>query len=78
MTAGPFGNARNVMLLAIPGSLLVLAAVLAFSAYAEDHLVSSRALIVRVAQHRKVRPEVAEYVVARELERLLHKTGTGL
>jgi hypothetical protein len=72
------GNGRVVLLLAIPASLLLLAGVLAFTAYAEDRLVSSRALILRVASHRSVRPEVAEHVVARELDRLLARTGTGL
>jgi hypothetical protein len=75
---GAEGNGPIVILLAIPASLLVLAGVLAFSAYAEDRLVSSRALIVRVASNRRVRPEVAEHVVTRELDRLLAKTGRGL
>ena len=62
-----------LLLLAIPGTLMLLIAVLAFSAYAENHMVSSQALILRVASSRRGRPEVAEGVVAREVERLLHQ-----
>ena len=61
------------MLLAIPLSLLVLGAVLAYSAYAENHLVSSRALILHVAHDRKVRPEIAELLIAREYEQLVRQ-----
>jgi hypothetical protein len=64
-----------LLLLAIPATFLALGALLAYSAYAEAHLISSRALIVRAASHRKVQPEVAEQVVARELERILKTTG---
>jgi hypothetical protein len=63
-----------MMLLTIPLALLALCLLLAFTSYAEDHLVSSRALIVRAASHRKVRPEVAERLVARESERLMQAT----
>jgi hypothetical protein len=63
------------MLLAIPASLLALAAVLAYSAWAETHFVSSHALILRAAQHKSVRPEVAEYLVARESDRLMRQRG---
>lgn len=59
------------MLLTIPLSLLVLAAVLAYSEYAENHLVSPQALILRAAHLRKLPPEVAERVIARESERLM-------
>ena len=65
------------MLLLIPVSLMALAAVLAFSEYAENHLVSSRALILRVAEHRKVTPEVAERLIARESERLMQQVRNG-
>ena len=57
----------------IPGTLLMLAGLLAFSAYAENHMVSSRALILNVATSRRSRPEVAEALVAREVERLLRR-----
>ncbi len=63
------------MLLSIPATLLALAALLAFSAYAEERMVSSRALIVRVASSRSSRPEVAEALVAREVERLIQRSG---
>jgi hypothetical protein len=62
-----------LLLLMIPGTLLLLTGLLAFSAYAENHMVSSQALILRVATSRRGRPEVAEGVVAREIERLLRQ-----
>ena len=66
------GKARYVLLLLmIPATLLLLAGLLAFSAFAENHMVSSRALILNVARRRRSRPEVAEALVARELDRML-------
>ena len=65
-----------LVLLFIPGTLMLLIALLAFSAYAENHMVSSQALILRVATSRRGRPEVAEGVVAREVERLLRQNGS--
>ncbi len=65
-----------LLLLAIPATLAVLVALLAFSAYAENHMVSSRALILRVASNPRSRPEVAEGVVAREVERIMRQGGS--
>jgi hypothetical protein len=64
-----------LLLLMIPVTLAILVALLVFSAYAETHMVSSRALILRVAKSPGGRPEVAEGVVAREVERLLKQQG---
>jgi hypothetical protein len=61
------------MLLAIPGTFAVLAGILAFSAWAEHHLVSPQAIVTRVARHRKAGPDTAEMVVARQLEHLLRR-----
>ena len=74
LVAASAGKVHAVLLLlAIPGTLMLLIALLAFSAYAENHMVSSQALILRVATSRRGRPEVAEGVVAREVDRLLRR-----
>lgn len=58
-------------LLTIPGTLLLLTAVLFLSAKAEDRFLSPRALILGVARSRRNSPEYAEVFVARQFERLL-------
>jgi hypothetical protein len=60
-------------LLTIPGTLLLIALLLALSDWAEHNVVSPRALIVRVATRRRMPPERAEVVVVGEVERLLRR-----
>jgi hypothetical protein len=46
---------------------------LLLSDWAEDHVVSPRALIMRVANGKRTPPERAEALVAAEVERLMHR-----
>ena len=60
-------------LLTIPGTLLLLSAVLYLSAFAEERLLSPRSLILSTARARHATPEYAEAFVARQFERLLRE-----
>jgi hypothetical protein len=60
-------------LLSIPATLALIAVLLMLSDWAEDHVVSPRALIVRVARGRRTPPERAEALVAAEVDRLLQQ-----
>jgi hypothetical protein len=60
-------------LLTIPGTLLLLSAVLFLSAKAEDRFLSPRSLIIGVTKARWNSPEYAEMFVARQFERLLRE-----
>ncbi|MDP9404351.1 MAG: hypothetical protein M3P85_13725 [Actinomycetota bacterium] len=55
----------------IPGTLVLLAAILALSALAEQHFLSPRSLVLAVVRARRNTPEYAEVYVARQLEQLL-------
>lgn len=59
------------LLSAIPGTVLLLSAVLFLSAYAERRILSPRSLILSVVRARRNSPEYAEAFVARQFERLL-------
>ncbi|HEX2039165.1 MAG TPA: hypothetical protein VHF47_05455 [Acidimicrobiales bacterium] len=60
-------------LLVIPGTLLLLAAVLYLSALAEERFLSPRSLILSTVRARRTSPEYAEAFVARQFERLLRE-----
>ena len=62
-------------LLSIPGILLLLGLLLFLSDWAEDHVVSPRALIIRAAKGKRTPPERAEALVAAEIDRLLKRQG---
>ncbi|HVM06641.1 MAG TPA: hypothetical protein VM242_15895 [Acidimicrobiales bacterium] len=59
------------LLLAVPGTVVLLTAILALSAAAERRFLSARSLIVSVARARRSSPEFAEAFVARQFERIL-------
>ena len=61
-------------LLSIPGTLLLLALVLYLTEFAENRIVSPRALILRAITARHTSPEVTERLVVAEAERLLRGT----
>ncbi|MGH9165241.1 MAG: hypothetical protein ACRDZW_07010 [Acidimicrobiales bacterium] len=61
----------TVMLLSLPLTVALLAAVLALSALAEQHFLSPRSLVVSVVRARHNTPEFAEAFVARQLEQLV-------
>ena len=60
-------------LLFIPATLALSALLLVFSEWAEDRVVSSRALIVRAANGRRLPPDQTEAFVAAESDRLLNR-----
>ena len=71
------GHATSVsawLLLGIPGTPLLLGALLVLSAKAEQRFLSPRSLILGVTRARWNSPEYAEMLVARECERLLRQT----
>lgn len=59
------------LLLSIPLTLAMLAAILFLSALAERRFLSPRSLILSVTRFRRNTPEYAEAFVARQFERLL-------
>ena len=63
-------------LLMIPGTLVLLAAILFLSDVAEQRIVSPRALILRAVTGRRTTPEHAEALVVAEVERLLRSSST--
>ena len=65
------------LLLAVPATSAVLAAVLYLSAVAERRLLSPRRLILGAARAKRNTPEFAEAFVARQFERLLREESTG-
>lgn len=64
-------------LMAVPGTVLLLAAVLYLSAVAEQRFLSPRSLILGVVRARRSTPEFAEAFVARQFELLLSKEQRG-
>lgn len=63
----------GLLLLAVPGTCVVLATVLYLSAVAERLLLSPRRLILVAARARRSTPEFAEAFVARQFERMLNE-----
>ena len=63
--------AASVLLMFVPGTVALLAAVLFLSALAEERFLSSRSLIVGVVRTKGNTPEYAEAFVAKEFDRLL-------
>ncbi len=59
------------LLVFIPGTIALLAAILFLSALAEQRFLSSRSIVLGAVRARRNTPEHAEAVVAREFERLL-------
>lgn len=59
------------LIAAIPGTVVLLAAILALSAIAEQRFLSPRSLILAAVRARRSTPEYAEAYVARQLEQLL-------
>lgn len=59
------------LLLSIPGTMVLLSAILFLSAKAEDRFLSPRALILGATRARWNSPEYAELFVARQSEQLL-------
>jgi hypothetical protein len=64
-------------LVAVPGTTLVLVAVLYVSAVAEQRFLSPRSLILGVVRARRNTPEFAEAFVARQFERILREEQSG-
>ncbi len=65
------GVAAPWLLLAIPGTIALLTAILFLSALAEQRFLSPRSMILGAVRARRNTPEHAEALVAREFERLL-------
>lgn len=59
------------LIAAIPGTVALMAALLALSGFVEQHLLSPRSLILGAVRARYNTPEYAEAFVARQLEILL-------
>lgn len=59
------------LIAAIPGTVLLLAAILALSALAEQRFLSPRSLVLATVRARRTSPEYAEAYVARQFEVLL-------
>ena len=59
------------LLLAVPGTCLLLTLILYMSAVAEQRFLSARSLIRGVVRSRRNTPEFAEAFVARQFERIL-------
>ncbi|HVL93169.1 MAG TPA: hypothetical protein VM264_07480 [Acidimicrobiales bacterium] len=64
------------MVLSIPFTLVILAAVLALSAVAEQRVLSPRAMVIRVVRARRTSPDFVEAFVARECAPLLARRGS--
>lgn len=63
------------LIAAIPGTLALMAALLALSGFVEQHFLSPRSLILGAARARRNTPEYAEAFVARQFDRLLLEQG---
>lgn len=61
------------LLLAVPGTSVVLGVILYLSAVAERRLLSPRRLILGAVRARRNTPEFAEAFVANQFERLLRE-----
>lgn len=59
------------LIAAIPGTVILLAAILALSALAEQRFLSPRSMILATVRARRTTPEYAEAYVARQFEVLL-------
>lgn len=64
-------------LLTIPGTLLLLMALLSLSAAVEERLLSPKALLAAAIRSRGADPDYAEAFVTRQLEALMGGTGQG-
>jgi hypothetical protein len=62
------------VLLLVPGTLVLLLALLLLSAWVEERVLSPQSLILRVARTQASTPEYAEAFVAREFDRLLRQS----
>jgi hypothetical protein len=65
------------LLVFIPGTPVLLGAILWLSNLAEQRFLSPRSLIIRAARSRRSTPEHAEAFVARQLDRLLDEDHRG-
>lgn len=61
------------LILSVPGTFAVLAAVLWVSAVAEQRFLSPRSLILSAARGRRSTPEFTEEFVAKQFDRLLRE-----
>lgn len=59
------------LIAAIPGTLVLMAALLALSGFVEQHFLSPRSLILGAVRARHNTPEYTEAFVARQLDLLL-------
>src|SRR4051812_5042185 len=75
---GNEGSMPTWTLLSIPGTFLLLAALLFLTGVAEARVVSPRALILRAVTARRTSPEIAERLVVAEVERLLRSGSADL
>lgn len=64
------------LMVMIPGTLVVLGAILALSALLEDRELSPRSMIVSAARSRRTSPDFAEVFVANQSEQLLRSSRT--
>ena len=67
------GVAATWLLVFIPGTVALLAAILFLSALAEQRFLSPRSVILGAVRARRSTPEHAEALVAREFDRLLRR-----
>lgn len=63
-----------VLAVSVPGTLVVLSALLWLSAAAEQRFLSPRSLILGAARARRTTPEYTEAFVARQFDRLLRES----
>ena len=62
-----------LVLLLVPGTLVLLLALLLLSALVEERVLSPQRMILQVAKARATSPEYAEAFVAREFDKLLRQ-----
>ena len=62
-----------LVLLAIPGTFVLLLGLLLLSALVEEKVLSPKSMILQVAKTRGATPEYAEAFVAREFDRMLRQ-----
>ena len=67
----------GLVLLAVPGTCVLLAMILFLSAAAEERFLSPHRLVRKVVFARRNTPEFAEAFVARQFERLLEEESAG-
>lgn len=59
------------VLLTIPGTIVLLMALLSLSAFVEEHLLSPKALLAAALRSRGADPDYAEVFMTRQLEALI-------